>query len=106
MVSSKRRVLLSEVVGYLLANPARSAIIEHLLDKRSAVAEQTLTEGALAILARRKWKSDLKEVQAQLALLHSAGLIRPLAKGDMLLYQITKLGVEAGERLFAPEVKQ
>ena len=106
MVASKRRVLLSEVVGYLLANPARSAIIEHLLDNKSAIAEQSLAEGALAILARRKWKTDLKEVQAQLACLHSAGLIRPLAKGDALLYQITKLGAEAGERLFAPEANR
>ncbi len=96
----KKRPLIGEQGGFIIAEPMRSAIAETLHDAASPMFEETLLDKAMDILVTMKWKAKPGEVRRQLGGSQGAGISEPLAVGGELHYRLTKEGQAATRLLF------
>jgi hypothetical protein len=96
----KKRPLIGEQGGFIIAEPMRSAIAETLHDAAGPMFEEILLNKAMDILVTMKWKAKPGDVRQQLGRLHGAGIIEPLAVGGELHYRLTKEGQTVTQLLF------
>lgn len=100
MVRTRRELSESERIGFLIADPLRSAVAESLLRAGGRLAEGTLVEAALKVLKEGQWPADQGTVKHAVAVLHAADVVAPKAKGGTLFYTLTPEGETAIRKLF------
>lgn len=94
--------MLGELVGYLIVEPMRGALVETLYDSNSAVSEKQLVKGAMTILNSMEWKAKPEAVRKQIARLHAVGMVEPVAIRSKIHYRLTEDGRAAARMAYDP----